>query len=146
MLITPGETGTGGTAFFSDEISAFIPCSADCIKDGTLFRILDTSRKYLSRTNSNKFPATPISFRFINVKDTNVFVLNNLPKGRYISIQQSAPRGGSDDRDQDLAPFMMGLEREWDAFTGGKTQYHLGKHGVGRIPRDYHVRILSNRI
>lgn len=134
------------STFFNDQIEGHIPCKSDCIQDGTLFGVMDVTRNYLREASSTnkKFPTSPVTFRFLTVSRDDVFLLNYLPKGRYLAIEFTVQKG-QDDRDQEFAPFLREIENLWQKFTQRHTarrlQYHTGKEwGYGDIvglPRPY---------
>lgn len=130
---------TEGT-FFVDQMEGHLQCPKDCINDGFLFGLMDVTRRYALKVNkeeSDKFPGVPLSIRLFTVARDDVFILNYLPKGRYIAIECTVPRG-LDDREERLSKFLQGVEGVWNEYakraSPSKLQYHVGKEwGFGRI-------------
>ena len=132
---------TTGQTFFSDQMEGHFRCKTDdCIKDGTLFGVMNATRTFIMKWSKNdrRLPSNPISFRFMKVKSTDVFILNTLPKGRYISLEFTVPRFLGD-RSEPFTPYLQGVENTWRKFSlehcKTKLQYHTGKEwGYGNIP------------
>lgn len=117
-------------AFFSDNVEAQVPCPGDCITDGTLYGLMDVTRKYLRKVQpkAKHFPTGPISIRLITVKNEHSFELNNFRKGRYIMFEAISFRDTTNQAETNNKYFAE-LERRWNRFTRQNFRLHNRRKG-----------------